>query len=271
MVNFQNEVLVSDLLTEMPLLTTIQSDYIVIYVIEQGAIRFRIDDREHVGTQGYIILLPEQKMVVTELTPDFRMRYMQMSVGFVIRLQTEDSFRILQQVLLTPFIPLQERVFAAFRGSIDSIYACIQFAENPNREKMIHHICKAYFYGIGYLTFPRTDEQEYSSREQEITERFVELLRFQFREHHDVSYYADMLHISPKYLSACVKQTTHFNAKHHIDEQLLNYAMTLLKQTKRSVSEIAYELQFPDQSAFGKFFRTHTGIGPKEWRAQFGA
>lgn len=270
MVNFNNEVLVSRTLTELPLHTVIRSEHIIVYIIESGAVRFTVDGHEHVGTEsGYIILLPGSKMIATELMPGFRMRTLQMSPAFIERFHLDDDYRIYQQVLRTPFIPLQRKAFNAFIAGTDMIRGCILMTDNPNRGKMIHHICMAYFYALGHYTFALNDKQNVTDREEEITRQFVEQVRFQFREHHDVAFYAELLHITPKYLSACVKRTLRLTAKYCIDEQIMHYAMTLLKETKHSVSEIAYELHFPDQSAFGKFFRTHTGVGPKEWRAQY--
>lgn len=270
MVNFQNEILVSDPQTELPLHTTLQSDYVVMYLIEQGAMRLRIDDKEMVAaSSAYLMLLPEHKAVVTELTPDFRMRYMQISAGFFNRFQFEDSFNIHQQVLRRPYLALSEQIFGAVNMCFDMIRATILQTDNPNREKTIYHISMAYFYALGHYFYPR-EEDGGSDREEEVAQRFMEHVRFHFREHHDVAFYADMLHITPKYLGACVKQTTRLTAKHVIDDQIIRYAKDRLKQTTLSVSEIAYELQFPDQSSFGKFFRLHTGLSPKDWRQQYG-
>lgn len=270
MLNFQNDILISDPQTELPLHTTLQSEYVVMYLIEQGAMRLRIDEKEMVASgPGYLMLLPEHKAVVTELTPDFRMRYMQISVGFFNRFQFDDSFNIHQQVLRRPYLTLSEQIFGALSMCFDMAGGAIRQTENPNREKTLYHLFMSFFYAFGHYFYPR-EEESATDREEEVTQRFMEHVRFHFREHHDVAFYAELLNITPKYLGACVKQTTRLTAKHHIDDQIIRYAKDRLKQTTLSVSEIAYELQFPDQSSFGKFFRLHTGLSPKDWRQQYG-
>jgi len=46
----------------------------------------------------------------------------------------------------------------------------------------------------------------------------------------------------------------------------LTEAKVLLKQTEKTISEIAHELKFEDQSYFSRFFKKHTCVTPQEYR-----
>ena len=47
-------------------------------------------------------------------------------------------------------------------------------------------------------------------------------------------------------------------------------AKTLLRFSDRSIQEVAYALNFPNQSFFGSYFRRTTGMSPSEFRATKG-
>ena len=55
--------------------------------------------------------------------------------------------------------------------------------------------------------------------------------------------------------------------KQLIDEQLVAEIKVLLNEPRLSVTEIAEQLHFPDQSYLTHFFKKNTGISPKEFRA----
>lgn len=51
-----------------------------------------------------------------------------------------------------------------------------------------------------------------------------------------------------------------------IGEALLNNAKILLLNSDKSIKEIANEMSFSDQYAFGKFFKKHTGLSPSKFK-----
>lgn len=98
--------------------------------------------------------------------------------------------------------------------------------------------------------------------------RFMHLLSQHYREHYPISQYARMMHLSPKYLSTLVKQTSGKLATQWIDEYVILEAKNMIKYSGMSIQEIAYVLHFPNQSFFGKYFKKHTGLSPKAYREQ---
>jgi AraC-like DNA-binding protein len=84
-----------------------------------------------------------------------------------------------------------------------------------------------------------------------------------------VSYIAQELNLSPKYLSSLLKVLTGQNTQQHIHEKLIEKAKEKLTTTDLSVSEIAYELGFEHIQSFSKLFRTKTNQTPVEFRSTF--
>ncbi len=104
------------------------------------------------------------------------------------------------------------------------------------------------------------------SRRMLYTHEFVRLVHKYFRVEHSVRFYADSLCISPKYLSLVVKECTGRSAAEIIDEHLLLEAKNLLRFSGKNIQQVAYELNFSNQSSFGKYFKHLTGLSPSEFQ-----
>lgn len=84
-----------------------------------------------------------------------------------------------------------------------------------------------------------------------------------------VTYIADKLNISPKYLGSLLKQHTGQTTQQIIHEKLIGKAKEQLSTTELSVSEIAFMLGFEHSQSFSKLFKAKTQQSPTEFRASF--
>ncbi|MCR5861182.1 helix-turn-helix transcriptional regulator [Flavobacterium sp. J372] len=84
-----------------------------------------------------------------------------------------------------------------------------------------------------------------------------------------VTYIANKLNISPKYLGSLLKQHTGQTTQQIIHEKLIGKAKEQLSTTELSVSEIAFMLGFEHSQSFSKLFKAKTSQSPTEFRASF--
>jgi len=120
--------------------------------------------------------------------------------------------------------------------------------------------CKEYFQEGLPTAHPQTN------RSFALTRQFKSLVEKNFITIRIVSEYADILHVSPKHLEKTVKETLGITPKKLIHDNVLLEAKVLLKQTEKTVSEIACALKFEDQSYFSRFFKRHTLLTPQDYR-----
>lgn len=104
------------------------------------------------------------------------------------------------------------------------------------------------------------------SRSEEYFTQFTSELAKHYREQRSVGFYADQLHLTPKYLTTIIRKTTGRTAVKWIDDYVVLEAKNMLKYSTMSIQEIAYYLNFPNQSFFGKYFKNHTGVTPSTYR-----
>lgn len=96
--------------------------------------------------------------------------------------------------------------------------------------------------------------------------KFKKLVDENILKNHEVTFYAKLLNVSPKYLNECVQEVLSVSSKNIIIEQLLMRSRHKLKFSNKSIKEISFELGFSSPDYFSYFFKTHTGITPTNVR-----
>ncbi len=96
-------------------------------------------------------------------------------------------------------------------------------------------------------------------------ERFRELLSKHHQTERTVQFYAEKLCVTPKYLSMAVKEYSGRKPLEWISDYVIAEAKSLLYYSQIPAQEVAFRLNFPSQSAFGKFFKQKTGYSPRQY------
>ena len=109
---------------------------------------------------------------------------------------------------------------------------------------------------------------ESGPRSEEYFKTFLRLLAQHYKQERMVGFYADRLRVTPKYLTTLIKKASGRSVSAWIDHYVIGEAKTLLKYSDRSIYEISKELNFPNQSFFGSYFRRYVGVSPSQYRTR---
>lgn len=120
---------------------------------------------------------------------------------------------------------------------------------------------------ILFKSYKESDKLNLPTRD-ELMFLFIQLLDKHCREEHSVGFYADQLCVTPSYLSSVLKNLSGKTVTKWISEALMHEAQKLLREPELTLQQIADELNFSDQSSFGKFFKKNGGISPMMYREQ---
>lgn len=104
------------------------------------------------------------------------------------------------------------------------------------------------------------------NRKDEVLQKFIRQLYTSYRTEHDVSFYAEKQCLTPRYFAAIIKEKTGKAPSEWITAALLSETKRMLNTTSMTVKEISVELQFPNQSYFGKWFKNLVGCSPLEYK-----
>lgn len=161
-----------------------------------------------------------------------------------------------------------ESDIAIARHIIDTIW---QIVHQPdyNRQTvsslvaaMMHHYDGIYRQHIDLL---KTSQ----SREQTIFDRFISLVNHHATREHQISFYAEKMCLTERYLGTVIRQASATTAKEWIDRALIEHIKIELKHTDKSVAQISDEMMFSNPSFFSKYFKRLVGQTPMEYRFSY--
>lgn len=109
-------------------------------------------------------------------------------------------------------------------------------------------------------------ENKHLTSADKIAQEFTRLVYKYYLTKRSLTEYAELLNITPKHLTKCVKQATGNTPMEFIYRMLILEVKILLKESSLSVAEIAYQLSFEDTAYFNRFFKLHAGITPAVFR-----
>ena len=115
---------------------------------------------------------------------------------------------------------------------------------------------------IHYTKDKKQNKKDISYRQDELFKQFMILLKENFKQEHALSFYADKLCVSSKYLSTIVKMATGQSVLKWIDVYLIDEIKSLLRNSNLNIKEIACLLNFTNPSFFGKYVKRLTGKSP---------
>ena len=101
-----------------------------------------------------------------------------------------------------------------------------------------------------------------------LVKRFFHLVEENNHENLSLKEYANLLAVTPNHLTQTVKQFTGKTSSQIIKAKQILEIKRLLVHTNLSVSEIAHQLNFEDQSYFTKFFKREAGFSPLQYRVE---
>lgn len=107
-----------------------------------------------------------------------------------------------------------------------------------------------------------------SSGHDETFRNFLRVLEENFRQPHDVDFYASQLFMSARNLNLITQGILQQSVSRIIETRKLIEAKNLLVGTDKPVSEIGFELGYEDKAYFARVFKKNTGQTPTEFREE---
>ena len=204
------------------------------------------------------------KADVIAISPDFMRR---------INIDIKNMMPLFLKFVENPTLALTPEESRSMRGMIAQIERETRGPETHFSFDIVSGLIAATIYKVGdimyhYLAEHPEGQNNSHNRAEEYFKQFPHLLGEHFREERSVGFYARQLCITPKYLTTLIKRISGKSVSGWIDNYVILEAKTLLKYSNMSVQEIAYYLNFPNQSFFGSYFKRNTGMSPSQYKAQ---
>jgi AraC-like DNA-binding protein len=236
----------------------------------QGVMRIKADFKLHEGKAPCLNVFWQNQTLQQEyFSDDYQGYAIIMSQQFTDKLLHE-----MQRRTDIPFhfddnrsIPLTSEELKMFLSYYNSIKMIAGLKNYPYQIETLWHVTMAFIYISNYhnnLFFQETA----TSPQNIIVNKFIKLVKKNFKHERQMSFYADQLNLTPKYLSLKIREITGKSATDWIDDYIILETKALLKSTNMTVQQISDKLNFPSQSFFGRYFKRNTGMSPKEYRGK---
>lgn len=178
---------------------------------------------------------------------------------------------LLDKVYDSPVITITEEERIRICKAIDMLCDFITApGESPFKSPIIKSGLNTFAYVFADIIYSHMPTIEYElktiKREKEHFNRFMKLLSENYMKEREVGWYADRMNLTPRYLTTTIRKVSGHTVSDWIYRLIIKDAKYLLKHSDLTVQQVAYELNFPNQSFFGKFFKKHTGMSPGSYR-----
>lgn len=245
-------------------------NYVGLIVCEKGYFCFDVDKKKFTARAGETVFLSEgNNFSIGELSDDLRVSILFYHIDPIREILGSSIVAMYLYTTLTP-----EPCYVWTSGEESDLVRYIALlgrhrksAQNP----FDNHECKLLLLALTYRLcsiYSRRiiEEKNVAGHKIDTFIKLIRLIEKYYMQERGVAFYADKLCLSPKYLSALSKSVCGYTVQELVFRAIIRKSIFWLKNTNKSVQEISDDLNFPNASFFGTFFKKQTGLAPSYYR-----
>lgn len=265
-----DDLLLTEHINEAPMPTEPRKmNIIIIGLCTQGEIIYKLDTQEQVIKPGDILIVSERHVVDSyRHSPDMQGLCMMMSLHFFHEIiqNIRDVSSLFLFARSHPVMSLEQKEIDTFKAYFNVIKQRLGDKSNHFHKDLIRTLLLAMFYDLSNIIYRVQNNDRPRSRAESIFLDFIRMVEKNCRTERRVGWYAQQLSMTPKYLTECVKQISQRTPNEWIENYVSLELRVQLKNSNKSIKEIANEMHFPDQSLMGKYFKKIVGLTPLQYR-----
>lgn len=248
-----------------------QLGFFLICLCNSGEATFKLSGRkQHMKKGDLLISLGEQIFRDSTMSDDFHATAVLMSRSYA-----EDCivglnymWPYLLYIMENPVIPLQEDEQTWIMDCYNILCARLHKKAGHYLREAVVSLTRAFYFEICNLLDARVqrNRQSAQNRSYAIFDQFIRLVSQNFKRERSVEWYSSEMCLTPKHLSEVMKSVSGKTAGQWITTLVMIEIKTLLQNSNLSIKEIAQEMNFPNQSFLGKYFKNIEGISPSDFR-----
>lgn len=248
----------------------IKSEWFVAILCIEGESTIYINNEMYSIHKNDLLLCHPQTIFEHKITNlDFKYCGFCLSPEYVKQISfiSSNSWNTILFIENNPIITLDENESSLFLQYYNLIRSKFETESQHHLKQLIDMLLQAFIYEFHDYMEKRIkiDPPQYNSADN-LFISFLDILVHSYPKQRSVSYYAEKLFVTPKYLSAICKEISGETASDLITRYVKKDIENLLKQPNKTIKEIANELDFANLSFFGKYVKRIFGVSPKKYR-----
>ena len=235
-----------------------------------GHAQYTVDTKMHEVSAGDVIIISEEQVVADyKLSDDCKGIALIMSYNFFQNIVS--GIHELSPLFLFarthPVFHLDDNQTKALENDIEHIKEKIADVGHRFRRELVVTMLKALIIDMSNIIYQfQQVGDEMQTRAEVIFRDFIQAVEKNYRTERRVSWYAQQLCITSKYLSETVRTVSRRTPSDWIDSYVTRELRVMLRNSTMSIKQIADELNFANQSFLGKYFKEHVGMSPSQFR-----
>ena len=200
---------------------------------------------------------------------DLKIRFIAAPFKFLYNLLPANHYGVVGHISLfeNPVIPLNEEDALRFNNDIEQLRLRSADIHHLFYDELIGSLALTMIYDLFDFHAKLYGETSPTERTTNVVKRLLALLENgRAKRYREVSYYANELNVSPKYLSETVKRITGNSVMNLIDKYAVPVLIDFLKNSELTFTQISEEMNFSSLSYFSRYAQKHLGMSPTDYR-----
>lgn len=264
----QKDIIVADRLGQVK--TDSQEEYLAHLLCLGGTCRYLFNGKEFQIHEGDLSIVRKRKLIEKiQPSDDFRAKIIYAKPGFVELCTPQSNYGMkgALSLFLNPVMHLTPQQQIVCRRDFELLELRIKDTEHRfYREMLINALQTAI---LDFFDFHARiyGESDISTQNASIMNRFLKMLEEgTYREHREVTYYADRLCVTSKYLSEVSKKVSGYAANYWINRYTILDISRLLRDKSLSFVQVSDMFGFSSPAYFSRYVQRHLGVKPTDYR-----
>ena len=242
---------------------------VVVFVCLEGEGKIVVDMQTISIRRGSIvILLPYSVIQLADISDNTRITLIATGMGFLEKLALSQPVEnYVEKIREMPCLQLSENQLEQAKKIYLFVEKLYKEATGPLKQEIRSSLLT--LLALEIVTLFAENQETGSprlSRQDQVFRNFTISLAKNVSQHRTVEFYANEACLTPKYFSTVIKKRSGKLPMDWITERTIVLIKYLLHNSDKSIQEISNDLNFPNQSFFTRYFKSHTGFTPTAFR-----
>ena len=245
------------------------SPYLMLFICHSGSSRALYDMQEVVFRPNEVaMILPNHIIRPIDSSPDYSITIIMHSFAFEQDMTQRRMTHDRNKFHKTPACRLTDEEMAQYMKAVEllEIISNTSASRFPHRHEMLLSQTDIMTEMLDACRREMDDDARMHNRSYTVFIEFCNLLAMNYRQQHEVAFYAEKAHLTTRHFSVVIKNVVGISASDYIEQYLATQAKNLLSsRPDLSVQQISDHLGYADSPSFCRFFKRHTGFTPGEY------
>ena len=245
------------------------SPYLMLFICHSGSSRALYDMQEVVFRPNEVaMILPNHIIRPIDNSPDYSITIIMHSFAFEQDMTQRRMTHDRNKFHKTPACRLTDEEMAQYMKAVEllEIISNTSASRFPHRHEMLLSQTDIMTEMLDACRREIDEKILKKDNQYAVFNEFCNLLAMNYRQQHEVAFYAEKAHLTTRHFSVVIKNVVGISASDYIEQYLVTQAKNLLSsRPDLSVQQVSDHLGYADSPSFCRFFKRHTALTPSAY------